>query len=129
MGNKFFKTCKLLKLIEVLLNLISLESLCLRTFPYFFSEINRLVTDCESESIILNSNAVQNESTTKPPTILEQSKMIKALMTNRNNPKVTRVTGNVKNIKIGFTKILSNPKTTATIIEVTKLETVIPDMK
>jgi hypothetical protein len=37
-----------------------------------------------------------------------------ALITNKNNPRVKKVTGSVKKIKMGFTKILSNPKTIAT---------------
>ncbi len=85
--------------------------------------------DCESDRIMLKNSAVQNESTSKPPTILEQRIMINALMTNKNNPNVTMVTGNVKNTKIGFIKVLSNPRTTATMIEVIKLETLMPDMK
>ena len=55
--------------------------------------------------------------------------MISALITNKNNPKVTMVTGNVKKTSKGLIKVLSNPSTTAMIIEVTKLETVIPDIK
>jgi hypothetical protein len=85
--------------------------------------------DCERDRIILKNKAVQNESTTKPPTIFEHRIIIKALITNKNNPNVTRVTGNVKNTKMGLINVLSNPKTTAISIDVTKLETVIPDMK
>jgi hypothetical protein len=55
--------------------------------------------------------------------------MISALMTNKNNPKVTSVTGKVSKIKIGFTNALSNPKTTATINEVVKLATATPGIK
>lgn len=44
--------------------------------------------------------------------------MMIVLITNRNNPKVKKVTGNVKSTKIGFTKKLSNAKTTATFKEV-----------
>ena len=85
--------------------------------------------DCESESKMLKNRAVQKESTAKPPTILEHRIMIRALMTNKNNPKVTIVAGNVKKTSKGLIKVLSNPSTTAMIIEVTKLETVIPDIK
>jgi hypothetical protein len=85
--------------------------------------------DCEIDKIILKSIAVQNVSTVKPPTILLQSKMISALTTKRNSPKVTIVTGKVKNTSNGLINVFSNPKTNATIIEVIKLETVIPDMK
>ena len=85
--------------------------------------------DCERDRIMLKNKAVQNESTAKPPTIFEQRIMIRALMTNKNNPKVTIVAGNVKKTSKGLIKVLSNPSTTAMIIEVTKLETVIPDIK
>jgi hypothetical protein len=81
------------------------------------------------DQIILKSIADQNVSTVKPPTILEQSKIISAFTTKRNNPKVTTVTGKVKNTSNGLINVLSNPKTNATIIDVTKLETVMPDMK
>lgn len=46
--------------------------------------------------------------------------MIMALITNKNNPKVTMVNGKVNNTNIGFMKILSNPRTTATSNAVTK---------
>lgn len=72
---------------------------------------------------MLKIKAVQNESTLKPPTISEHNKIIIALITNKNKPNVTMVTGNVKIIKIGFINKLSNPKTTATIREVVKLAT------
>jgi hypothetical protein len=85
--------------------------------------------DCEMDKIMLKSIAVQKVSTVKPPTILEQSKMMSAFTTKRNNPKVTTVTGNVKNTSNGLINVLSNPNTNATIIEVIKLETVMPDMK
>ncbi len=72
---------------------------------------------------MLNINAVQNEFTAKPPTILVHSKIITAFMTNKNKPSVTNVTGKVNNTKIGLIKIFSNPKTTATITAVPKLAT------
>ena len=73
--------------------------------------------------------AVKKESTAKPPTILVHNKIIKALITNKNNPKVIMVTGNVRITRIGFIKILSNPKTIATIIEVEKSATETPGIK
>ncbi len=72
---------------------------------------------------MLKINAVQNESTTKPPTILVDNKIIIALITSKNKPNVTKVTGKVKITKIGFIKTFSNPKTTATITAVPKLAT------
>lgn len=85
--------------------------------------------DCETDNRILNNNAVKKESTTKPPTILLHKIIIKALMTNKNNPSVKKVIGKVNNTKIGFIKILSNPKTIATKSDVVKLATCTPFIK
>jgi len=85
--------------------------------------------DCKTERMILKSKAVQNELTLKPPTISEHNNIIAALITKRNKPKVMMVTGSVNNTISGFTKILSNPKTTATMTDVVKLATVIPGIK
>ena len=46
-----------------------------------------------------------------------------------NNPKVTIVIGRVNNTNKGFTTVLRIPKTTATIIAVTKFSTVTPGSK
>lgn len=67
--------------------------------------------------------------TTKPSTNLSQIKIIRALITNKNNPKVTIVTGNVKKTKIGFTKTLSKPKTTAIMTAVVSDATEMPAIK
>ena len=67
-----------------------------------------------------NNKAVQNESTLNPPTILVHNKIIIALMTSKNNPKVRIVTGKVSIINIGLINMLSKPKTTATIRAVVK---------
>lgn len=40
-----------------------------------------------------------------------------AFITKRKSPKVKRVTGKVKSIKIGFTNKFNNPKTIATITD------------
>ena len=53
---------------------------------------------------MLKSNAVQKESTLKPPTIFEHNKMIMALITNKNNPNVKIVIGSVRITKSGLTK-------------------------
>ena len=37
-----------------------------------------------------------------------------ALITNKNNPSVKKVTGIVSNTKIGFKNVFKRPKTTAT---------------
>ena len=49
-----------------------------------------------------------------------------AFITNKNNPKVTIVTGSVNSTRIGLINILSKPKTTATITAVPKLATCTP---
>ena len=81
---------------------------------YLFSPIILYIIDWQTESTILKTKAVQKESTLKPPTILSQNRIIIALMTNKNKPNVIIVNGKVNNTKIGFIKILSNPRTIAT---------------
>ena len=65
---------------------------------------------------MLKNNAAQNPETAKPSTNLSANKIIQALITNKNNPKVTIVAGSVKKIKSGRTNIFSKEITTATII-------------
>lgn len=72
---------------------------------------------------MLKTKAVQNEFILNPSTSLEHNKIITALITNKNNPKVKIVAGKVNITKIGLTNKLSSPKTTATIIAVLKLAT------
>ena len=59
--------------------------------------------------------AVQKELTLNPNIKWSQSIIIIAFITNKNNPSVKIVTGNVNNTKIGFTKKFNNPKTMATV--------------
>lgn len=75
------------------------------------------------ERITLKIKAVQNELTLNPSTNCEHNKIITALITNKNNPNVSIVTGNVNRTNIGFTIALSKPKTTATITAVVKFAT------
>jgi len=58
--------------------------------------------DSKNESIILNKRAVQNPETLNPSIQLFASKIIAALITNKNNPSVKIVTGKVRMTKIGF---------------------------
>lgn len=51
---------------------------------------------------------------------------VKALMTNVNKPKVSKVTGNDKILRIGLTKALTNPITITATRAATKLLTVNP---
>lgn len=78
------------------------------------------------ESKILNNKADQKPLTRNPLTSASHNNIIKALITNRNNPKVTMVTGNVKIMRIGLINKLSNIKTAATIRAVKNPETVMP---
>ncbi len=69
----------------------------------------------------LNSMAVQKELILNPGIKWSQSMMIIVLITNKNNPSVNIVTGNVNNTKIGFTKKFSKPNTIATVNAVVNL--------
>ena len=82
--------------------------------------------DCKKDSKILNRSAYQNPFTSKPLTKASQIKIIRALITNKNNPNVKMVTGNVKMMSKGFTNKLSRISTAATTIAVIKLSTNIP---
>ena len=70
--------------------------------------------DWQKDNTMLNSNALQKLFTEKPGTNESHSIIIMAFITSKNNPSVSIVAGSVKSISMGFTKILSNPKTTAT---------------
>ena len=72
--------------------------------------------DCKKDRSKLNSNAVQNPLTEKPLINFAAKRMIAALITNRNKPKVMMVIGKVKMTKIGFTKESSTARTTAKIM-------------
>jgi hypothetical protein len=50
-------------------------------------------------------------------------------MTSKNKPNVTIVMGKVNKMRMGFIKMLSNPRTTATISEVVKVSTETPGIK
>jgi len=68
----------------------------------------------------LNINAAKNPSTANPKTNLSTKRIINALITRENNPRVRRVIGKVNKTKTGLIKVLINPKTTATIRAVYK---------
>ena len=96
---------------------------------YFLSLVNEKTIDCDIDNKTLKITALKNPLTTKPFTNLSQIKMIIALITSKNNPNVTMVTGNVKKTIMGFTKALSKPKTMAMITDVVKDFTVISSIK
>lgn len=70
-----------------------------------------------------NSKAVQKLLTLNPSINLSARRMIKALITNKNNPNVRMVIGKVRIIKMGFKMAFKNANTAATIIAVVKLIT------
>lgn len=78
---------------------------------------------------MLKNKAVQNELTSKPPTITSHSKITIALITKRNNPSVIMVTGKVNKTKIGFTTRFRSPSTIATNTAVPNPATEIPGIK
>jgi len=86
-------------------------------------------TDWHSESTKLNNIALQKEVTVKPFTSSLHSSIIIPLIMSKNNPRVSIVTGRVKNTSMGFIKMLSSPNTTATINAVMTLFTETPGKK
>lgn len=71
-------------------------------------------------------SAIKNPSTPNPLTKASASKIMIALITRRNKPKVTMVTGSVSSTKTGFTIKFKTAKTKATIIAVTYPATLTP---
>ena len=61
----------------------------------------------------LNQSAVQKPSTLNPSTNLSANNIINTLITNQNKPNVKNVI-NDKIVRIGFTIVFKNAKTTAT---------------
>ena len=98
----------------------TLQSFKLLSLCYLFSSFkNECNIDCSMDNNTLKSIATQILLTEKPSINLLANKIIKALMTNKNNPKVTMVIGKVKITKIGFTIRFKIDSTTATKIAVT----------
>jgi len=93
---------------------------------FYFLSVNEKRTDCASVSNKLNKSAHQKPSTVNPGTNLSTRSMITAFITSKNNPKVMRVAGSVKNTKMGFTSTLRSARTTATIKDVVKVSTPTP---
>ena len=65
---------------------------------------------------MLKSKAAKNPETAKPSTNLSAIKIIIALITKMNKPKVTNVAGKVKKISTGLTTMFNIAITVATII-------------
>ena len=74
----------------------------------------------------LNNKAHQKPSTEKPFTSLAASNIIKAFITKRKRPRVTRVIGRVIRIRMGFTIAFKIANTIATMIAVQKESNLMP---
>lgn len=72
--------------------------------------------DCKNDKSKLNSKAVQKPLTEKPLINFAAKRMMTALITKRNKPKVIMVIGKVKMTKIGLTKASSTANTMARIM-------------
>lgn len=79
-----------------------------------------------NETNKLNTMAINKLGTEKPLIKLLAINTIIPLMTSRNRPSVTIVTGKVRIIRIGFTIVLSNARMMATINAVYTDETTTP---
>ena len=77
-------------------------------------------------SMTLKSNAHQKPSTAKPGTNQAMSRMIRAFMTSRNNPKLKIVTGIVRKTSKGLRKVFRIASAMATIMAVVNFSMVTP---
>lgn len=75
---------------------------------------------------MLNNKAHQKLSTAKPEIRKSASKIITALITSKNNPRLRMVIGIVRIISSGLTITFKTDSITATIIAVRKLSTATP---
>ena len=78
-----------------------------------------LTKNCSRELTIDNASpkiiAAKSPLTVKPGTKRLTSNIIKAFKISEKSPRVINVIGSVRSVKTGLTKVLSSPKTTATI--------------
>ncbi len=72
-------------------------------------------TEIITDKIKLKAKAHKKLSTTNPLTSASVIRIKKALMINKNNPRVTIVMGMVKMIRTGFRVALNNARIAATI--------------
>ena len=79
-----------------------------------------------TDNATLNISAHQKPSTLIPFVNLSAKRIINALITNENNPKVRMVIGKESKDKIGLTIRLSKPKTMAKIMAEVKSATCTP---
>ena len=87
-----------------------------------------LNTAFTSDKTIENQNAVQKPATENPGTTFAASIINPAFITRENNPRVRSVIGKVINFTIGLINMFIIPRTTATMIEATRV-TVAPGSK
>ena len=73
------------------------------------------------DRIKLNNSAHQKPSTRKSATSSAAINMIKALITSKKKPRVTKVIGIVNSIIMGLTTAFKKASTVATVIAVKKL--------
>jgi hypothetical protein len=95
-------------------------------YYFLFSFNTENNADLKTDSNTLKSSAEKNPETAKPATNLSANKMIIALITKINKPKVTKVAGNVKKINKGLTTAFNTAITNATIIAETAPDMVTP---
>lgn len=74
-----------------------------------------------TEKMTLNSIAVQKPDTWNEPTKYEAIRIITALITSMNRPRVRNVTGIEMNVRMGLTNVLSKVSTIATTMADQKL--------
>ena len=72
--------------------------------------------DCKKDNSKLNNRAIQKPLTANPSKNSLAKRIIQALMTKRNKPRVTMVIGKVRITRIGFKMAFNNANTTATIM-------------
>lgn len=102
-----------------------------RRLPYSLSTYGilatkKLITLATTVRTIEPTKAGRNPATTKPGVIAPASQMVIALITKRNSPKVTIVSGSVRRTKSGLTMALTSPNTIAAIAAAAKLVTMKP---
>jgi hypothetical protein len=78
------------------------------------------------DTITLKSKAFKKDVTSKPGTNSAAMITSIALITRVKSPRVKKVIGKVRKTRIGLTKVLSVPRTTATIAAVINVSTSTP---
>ncbi len=82
---------------------------------FYLAGVNPPNKEFKRDNIILKIRAHKKPSTEKPETIAAARYIMITLITNKNNPKVSIVTGIVRATRMGFNTALRSPNTIATI--------------